>query len=115
LAFRQRGRKVPRLTFIHANGERESHRVAAGSTVMDCAFDHRVRGLIGQCGGACRCLTCHCYVETPWRRRLPAPEEDEREMLEYALERRKSSRLACQIVVSEALDGLVVRIPKRHP
>ena len=100
--------------FVHPDGSREAHAVAVGETVMDCALDHGVRGIRAQCGGACTCVTCHCYVDDAWVARVPAPRDDELEMLEYAWRRTANSRLACQIVLSGDCDGIVVHVPERQ-
>jgi 2Fe-2S ferredoxin len=77
---------------------------------MDCAVDNGVPGIAAQCGGGCTCSTCHCYVPAPWFERVGAPVGDERDILEYVPEYRPDSRLSCQIVLTEALDGIVVHI-----
>jgi 2Fe-2S ferredoxin len=100
-----------KVTFLHPDGRRETHRAIAGETLLDCALDHGVVGIGGQCGGACTCVTCHCYIDTAWARRLPGPQPDELEMLEYAPARCAESRLACQIVLAADCDGMLVRIP----
>jgi len=87
---------------------------AAGNSVMDAALDNNVPGIIGQCGGGCTCVTCHCYVDAPWFSRLPEPHADELEMLEFALDKTPSSRLSCQITLTDDLDGLTVRLPERQ-
>ena len=97
-----------KVTFVHADGRRETCQTVAGETVLDCALDHGIAGIKGQCGGACTCVTCHCYVDAAWVGAVPAPLADELEMLDYAPERRPSSRLGCQITITAALDGLVV-------
>jgi len=78
---------------------------------MDCAVDNGVAGILAQCGGACTCATCHCYVPAPWFARVGVPVGDEKDVLEYVPEYRPNSRLSCQIVLTEALDGIVVEIP----
>ncbi|MGE0625889.1 MAG: 2Fe-2S iron-sulfur cluster-binding protein [Pseudomonadales bacterium] len=105
---------MARVTYVGADGTRTTVEVPAGDTVMDGALDHNIPGIIGQCGGGCTCSTCHCYVAPPWRSRVPAAAVDELALLEYAIDWRPSSRLACQIRVTEALDGLVVALPERQ-
>jgi 2Fe-2S ferredoxin len=103
-----------RVVFVHPDGTRETHAADAGETVMDCALDHGVRGIRARCGGACHCVTCHCYVDDAWLARVPPPGADEREMLDYAWQPRANSRLSCQLVLREACDGLVVHVPDRQ-
>jgi 2Fe-2S ferredoxin len=78
---------------------------------MDLALDNGVPGILGQCGGGCTCITCHCYVREPWFENLKDPHPDEVELLEYALDVRPNSRLACQIILTEACDGMLVDVP----
>ena len=104
----------PEIVFVHPDGRREAHSVAPGETVMDCALDNGVAGIVAQCGGGCTCSTCHCYVDEPWLALLPAMIDDERALLEYVWEWRHDSRLSCQIFVTPALDGIVVRLPERQ-
>jgi len=79
---------------------------------MRAALNEGLDGMVGECGGGLACATCHCYVEEDWADRLPAPAQTELDMLECtASERRPSSRLSCQIIASDALDGLVVHLP----
>lgn len=105
---------MPRVTYVSAQGAETSVDVPVGDSVMDGALDNNIPGIIGQCGGGCTCSTCHCYVEPPWQARLPPAHEDEQALLVYAIDRRPSSRLSCQIRMSEALDGLVVHLPERQ-
>ena len=100
--------------FVHPDGSREGHAATVGETVMDCALDHGVRGIRAQCGGACTCVTCHCYVDDAWLARVPPPRADELEMLDYAWQRTARSRLACQIVLRADYDGFVVHVPERQ-
>jgi len=102
---------VPHVTFLHESGDTETYEAPLGDSVMDCALDNGVSGLVGQCGGGCTCATCHVYVSRGWRRWLTPPDADEQELLTYVPERREESRLACRIALTHDLDGLVVRIP----
>ena len=104
-------KKMVGMVFIHPDGRRERHEAPAGDTVMDCALDNEVDGIGGQCGGACNCSTCHCYVVPGWLDRLPGMSADEEELLGYVPTRRPGSRLGCQITLAAALDGLEVEIP----
>jgi 2Fe-2S ferredoxin len=105
---------MPRVTYRQSDGQEETCEVAIGSTVMDGAIAHHIPGIVAQCGGASVCATCHCYVDVEWQERLTPPERHESEMLDYVWEPRTGSRLSCQIVVTEALDGLVVEVPERQ-
>jgi 2Fe-2S ferredoxin len=102
---------MPVVIYIQSDGHQDRVCVPVGHTVMDGALDNGVAGIIGQCGGGCTCSTCHCFVSPQWAARLPAAHPDELELLEYVPTRTDDSRLACQIRITEALDGLTVRLP----
>ncbi|WP_262313443.1 2Fe-2S iron-sulfur cluster-binding protein [Acidiphilium sp. AL] len=89
--------------------------VAVGLNVMLGAIQNNVDGIDAECGGCLSCATCHVYVEPDYVTRLPPPEPDEAEMLDVtATPRRPTSRLSCQITVTQDLDGLIVQIPERQ-
>jgi ferredoxin, 2Fe-2S len=103
------------VTYIEHDGTAHSVQVPAGNSVMQGAVNHMIKGIIAECGGALACATCHCYVDDAWVDRTGAPSAAEREMLELtASEKKPGSRLSCQIAVSDALDGLIVRLPERQ-
>jgi 2Fe-2S ferredoxin len=78
---------------------------------MQAAVNQGIDGIIGDCGGACACATCHCYIDATWAGRLPAPQAGERAMLDCVIDPTEHSRLACQVKVTDELDGMVVRLP----
>lgn len=102
---------MPKVTFIEHNGT--SHEVVAvtGLSLMRAAIDNKVPGIDADCGGQCACATCHVYVEAAWTDRTGTRTEMEEDMLNFAAETKPNSRLACQIPITEALDGLVVSMP----
>lgn len=102
---------MPRVTFIAANGSETEVHVAAGTTLMHAATDNGVAGILADCGGACSCGTCHCYVDDAWMEKTGSADDVETQMLEFVLDPLPNSRLSCQIVVDDNLDGLVVRLP----
>ena len=100
------------VLFVEASGAEHRIDVPTGENLMRAALNEGLDGMVGECGGGLACATCHCYVEEDWADRLPAPAQTELDMLECtASERRPSSRLSCQIIASDALDGLVVHLP----
>lgn len=105
---------MPQVTYIQFNGATCTIDVPAGENVMHGALFNGVEGIVGECGGALACATCHCYVDEAWTEKVGGPaSQEERDMLEIAAgEVRANSRLGCQIVVTEELDGLVVRTPE---
>ncbi len=106
---------MPRITYVQPDGVERELDLPVGTTVMLGAVRNNVHGIEAECGGACSCATCHVYVDEDWAELLPPPEPMEDEMLTAtAAERLPNSRLSCQLVVTEALDGLVVRLPDRQ-
>ncbi|VAW03143.1 Ferredoxin, 2Fe-2S [hydrothermal vent metagenome] len=101
-------------TIIFIENDETVHEVTAdsGATVMEVAVDNNVPGIDADCGGQCACATCHVYIGGDWAAKIPAQEEMEETMLELAEGVTEFSRLACQISISEALDGLKVQLPK---
>lgn len=102
---------MPTIRFVEPSGAVHEVEAEAGQSVMDAATGNLVPGIIGECGGCCSCATCHVYVDAPWFERLGEIDEMEAMMLEGAIDPEPDSRLGCQIVVSDELDGLTVRIP----
>jgi 2Fe-2S ferredoxin len=100
-----------RVVFIDATGIRREVTASEGDTVMRCAAAALVPGILGECGGAMACATCHGYVGDEWAGRLPPPSAQELDMLEGCIEQRPTSRLTCQIRLSADLDGLTIRVP----
>lgn len=100
-----------KLSIIEQSGKQHELHGDAGESVMEIAIKNSVTGIIGECGGNLACATCHVYVDAPWAARLEAPTPTERDMLEGAMHPRPSSRLSCQIRMTESLEGLVVTLP----
>jgi 2Fe-2S ferredoxin len=105
---------MPKITYIEHNGTEHVVEAEIGQTVMETAIKNNIPGIEAECGGACACATCHIYVEKQWREATGEPDEMEEDMLDFAFDVRDSSRLSCQIKVSEELDGLVVRVPEKQ-
>jgi len=105
---------LPKVTYIGADGSKYPVEIDEGQSLMEGAIFNDVPGIIGLCGGICSCATCHCYVEPEWAAKLPSPSEGELSMLDRATDRRSTSRLGCQIIVTEELDGLVISVPSRQ-
>jgi 2Fe-2S ferredoxin len=105
---------MPKITFIEANGTEHVTEAETGSTVMEAAVMNGVPGIIAECGGACTCATCHAYVDESFVDIVGPPSMMEEDMLDFAFEVKPNSRLTCQIKVTDALDGLVMRVPSRQ-
>jgi 2Fe-2S ferredoxin len=102
---------MPKVTFYEHDGTRHDVDATSGLSLMRAAVDHNVPGIDADCGGACACATCHVYVEPEWLERSGTRTEMEESMLSFAAVTQDNSRLACQIELSDALDGLSVRLP----
>lgn len=106
---------MPRVIYISAKGETREVQMAAGTTVMAAALKNGIDGIVAECGGVCMCSTCHVFVDEKFFDRLPPAQDTEEAVLEIAaIERQPTSRLSCQIKVSDDLDGLIVRLPERQ-
>jgi len=103
---------VPTIRFILPGLEDQYVEAEPGQTVMEAAISAMVPGVIGECGGCCCCATCHVQVEPAWFRRLEPADEMEADMLEFAVEPVETSRLGCQIRLTEEFDGFTARIPE---
>ena len=105
---------MPKLVFIEHDGTRHDVEAAPGSTVMENAIRNSINGILAECGGACACATCHVYVDDAFADKAGRPDPMEEDMLDFAYDVRPTSRLSCQIKMSDALDGLTVHIPEKQ-
>lgn len=104
-----------KITYIEFNGTEHTVDVEVGMTVMEGARDNDIPGIEADCGGACACSTCHVYIDPEWIDKIPEKEDMEEDMLDFAYSPdEKSSRLTCQIQITEEIDGLVVRMPEKQ-
>ena len=102
---------MPKLTFIEKDGNRKEVDAPNGLSVMEIAHKFDV-DIEGACEGSLACATCHVIVSSDWFDRLDPPSEDEEDMLDLAFGLTETSRLGCQIIMSDELDGLEVALPK---
>jgi 2Fe-2S ferredoxin len=105
---------MAKITYIAADGSHYEVEAETGSTVMENAIRNGVPGIEAECGGACACATCHVYVDEMFKEVVGEPEPMEEDMLDFAYDVRPTSRLSCQIRVSDELDGLTVTVPERQ-
>ena len=105
---------MTKITFKDNLGASKTIEVENGLTVMEGAVQNNIPGIDADCGGSMACSTCHVYVEEKWFSKLLKPEEAEVDMLDMAYEPKKNSRLSCQLLVTDELDGLVVTTPKKQ-
>ena len=108
---RQGMQAMTRITFIEASGETHVVDAQAGTSLMRAAVENDVTGIVADCGGTCACGTCQVYVEAAWRGTTGEPSDGEEAMLELQDDPTPGRRLSCQILVTEELDGLIVRLP----
>jgi len=101
---------MPKITYVSTDGIRHDVDVEAGYSVMEGAINNEIDGIVAECGGACACATCHSYIDEAWLDKLPEMDDMEDSMLDAAYERKSTSRLTCQIEVSDKLDGMVVYV-----
>lgn len=105
---------MAKITFIQPDGESQTVEAENGLTVMEAAKLNDIPGIDAECGGACACATCHVYIDEAWREKTGRPNDMEEDMLDFAFDVREESRLSCQIKITDALDGLVLRVPAKQ-
>ena len=105
---------MPKITYIDNEGNSKTIDVENGLSVMEGAIQNNIPGIDADCGGAMACATCHVYVEEKWLNKLPKAEDAEVDMIDMAFEPKKNSRLSCQLIVSDELNGLTVTTPSKQ-
>ena len=105
---------MPKITFIENSGNKKTIDIEKGLSVMEGAIQNNIPGIDADCGGSMACATCHVYVEEKWIDKIPKAEEAEVDMIDMAYAPKKNSRLSCQIIIVDELDGLVVTTPEKQ-
>ena len=105
---------MSKITYIEHSGKSHTIQVQNGLTVMEGAVQNNIPGIDADCGGSMACATCHVYVKEEWFDKLPKKEDGEEDMIDMAYEPNKFSRLSCQLIVSDELEGLVVNLPEKQ-
>jgi ferredoxin, 2Fe-2S len=105
---------MPKIIYIDHDGTERPVDAEVGATVMETAIRNSVPGIVAECGGACSCATCHVHVDEAWSEKVGPPSPMEEDMLDFAFDVRPTSRLSCQIKVTDELDGLIVRTPQQQ-
>ena len=105
---------MPKITYKDYEGTSKTIEVDNGLSVMEGAIQKDIPGIDADCGGSMACATCHVYVEDKWFDKIPKAEDAENDMIDMAFEPKKNSRLSCQIIVSDELDGLEVTTPEKQ-
>ncbi len=105
---------MTKITYKDYKGKSQTIDVDNGLSVMEGAVQNEIPGIDADCGGAMACATCHVYVEESWFNKIPKAEDAEVDMIDMAHEPKKTSRLSCQIIVSDELEGLEVSTPEKQ-
>ena len=105
---------MTKITYTDQKGNSKTIEVENGLSVMEGAIQNEIPGIDADCGGSMACATCHVYVEEKWLDKLPKAEDGEIDMIDMAFEPKKNSRLSCQLIVSDELDGLQVTTPEKQ-
>ena len=105
---------MPKITYRDFQGNSKTIEVENGLSVMEGAIQNDIPGIDADCGGSMACATCHVYVEEKWFNKLPKAEDAEIDMIDMAVEPKKNSRLSCQLIVSDELEGLKVTTPEKQ-
>jgi 2Fe-2S ferredoxin len=105
---------MAKISYVTHDNQTHTVDVQNGLTVMEGAVQNDIPGIDADCGGGMACATCHVYIKEEWWDKLQAKEDGEEDMLDMAFEPNKFSRLSCQVIVSDELDGLVVSIPSKQ-
>ena len=103
---------MPKITYVAFDGTETLVEAPIGTNLMSLALDNNVRGIDGDCGGNCACATCHIYVEDHRLTSLPEVDDMEDAMLDMTATRETTSRLGCQIMITDEMDGMIVRLPE---
>ena len=105
---------MAKITYVEHNGKSHTVNVENGLSVMEGAVQNNIPGIDADCGGSMACATCHVYVKEEWFNKLSKKEDGEEDMLDMAFEPKKNSRLSCQLMVTDQIDGLVVDLPEKQ-
>jgi 2Fe-2S ferredoxin len=105
---------MPKITYQDIQGNSKTIDVDNGLTVMEGAIQNDIPGIDADCGGSMACATCHVYVEEKWLNKIPKAEEAEIDMIDMAYDPKKNSRLSCQLIITDELDGLKVTTPAQQ-
>jgi len=103
---------MPVVKFVTHNGDVREVDATSGTSLMQVAVDNGIDEIVAECGGACSCATCHCYIDDAWADKIPGADAIEKAMLDCVLEPKENSRLSCQVTMTDDLDGLTVHLPE---
>jgi 2Fe-2S ferredoxin len=102
---------MPKITYLEHDGTAHTVDAEIGATVMETALRHAIPGIVAECGGSCTCATCLVHVNEAWFDQLPPRTGEEEDQIDFAYEVKPTSRLSCQLTVTDEIDGLIVMMP----
>ena len=105
---------MPKVTYIESSGKKHEIEVDTGLSIMEGAVQNSIPGIDADCGGSCACATCHVYVNDEWSKKIPEIAEAEKDMLDFAFEPKKNSRLSCQLILEDIHNGIIVNLPRKQ-
>jgi 2Fe-2S ferredoxin len=105
---------MPKVIYIEYSGKEHQIDLPIGFSIMEGAIKNSIPGIDADCGGSCACATCHVYVDEKYLNKVPAAQEAEKDMLDFVKDVNNNSRLSCQIMMNNDLDGIIVRMPKQQ-
>ena len=105
---------MAKITYIEHTNKKHIVEVSSNMSVMEGAIQNNIPGIDADCGGSMACATCHVYIDKKWLDKLKKKDESEEDMLDMVCQPNKFSRLSCQLIVSNELDGLILRIPSKQ-
>jgi 2Fe-2S ferredoxin len=105
---------MPKITYIDSDGTSRDVEAKNGTSIMEAAVQNMIPGIDADCGGACACATCHVYVAEEWAAKLSPKDDMEESMLDFAEDVQEHSRLSCQLLMSDELDGITVTTPENQ-
>ncbi len=102
---------MAKITYVQADGTSKEVDVPKGQSVKDGAVNNLIPGILAECGGACACATCHIYIDDAWVEKAGPAGPVEKDMLDFAMDPRETSRLSCQVDITDEMDGMIVHVP----
>jgi len=105
---------MPKIIYIEFSGKEHQIEMPVGYSIMEGAIKNSIPGIDADCGGSCACATCHVYVDEKFIEKIPKAKESEQDMIDFVTNPQKNSRLSCQIMITDELDGIVVRMPQKQ-
>ena len=105
---------MPKIIYIEFSGKEHHIEMPVGYSIMEGAVKNSIPGIDADCGGSCACATCHVYVDEKFIKKIPKAKESEQDMIDFAVNPKNNSRLSCQLMITDELDGIVVRMPEKQ-